>query len=322
MSSAINARSKAASPIDEAIFQKAGPETRRLKLLAWGDSGAGKTTLAAQFPNPALIDLEGGADHYGDTFSFDVFKAATAEEVNAAVDWLLTHDHLYRTLVVDPITVYWDALQRKWSDIFLRRNKGTKGHRLEYYDLQPRDWMTIKAEHREFLGKLIQLDMNVIVTARQKTLYGDQGFMRAVGETFDGEKSLPYLFDTILRLYRDDKGRFMAENLKDRTNKLPQGHFEISYEILQDRLGEDFLGRKAVPLQMAAPDQVESLRHHIAASGMEEGTVSQRLAAYGADTLEGLTQDNAQKIIEKFEAVGSKSAQIQTASKEAPNAED
>ena len=34
--------------------------------------------------------------------------------------------------------------------------------------------------------------MNVIITARQKTQYADSGFMRAIGETFDGEKSLPY----------------------------------------------------------------------------------------------------------------------------------
>lgn len=234
-------------------FRPAGETDRRLKMLCWGDNGTGKTTMGIQFPNPAVIDLEGGTEHYGGDFQFDVLKATEADDINAAVDGLLTQDHDYRTLVIDPITLYWDALQKKWSDIFLRRNKGSKGHRLEFYDLQPRDWMTIKGEHKELIRKLIQLDMNVIVTARQKTLYADQGFMRAVGETFDGEKSLPYLFDTILRLYRDDKGRFMAENLKDRTNKLPSGHFEISYQILEDHLGRESLGRKAVPFRLQPP---------------------------------------------------------------------
>ena len=93
--------------------------------------------------------------------------------------------------------------------------------------------MTIKAECKELIRKLIALDMNVIVTARQKALYADAGFMRAIGETFDGEKSLPYLFDSILRLYRDDNGRFMAENLKDRSDKLPRGQFEVSYDRLE-----------------------------------------------------------------------------------------
>lgn len=150
-----------------APFRKAESLDKRLKLFLWGDSGVGKTTLALQFPEPAVIDLEGGADLYGASFDFDVLRATTADEAMAAVEWLLTHAHSYRTLVVDPITVYWDALQRKWSDIFLRRNKGTKGHRYEFYDLQPRDWMAVKAEFKDFVRKLIALDMNVIVTARQ-----------------------------------------------------------------------------------------------------------------------------------------------------------
>ena len=72
----------------------------------------------------------------------------------------------------------------------VRRNKGSKGHRREFYDLQPRDWMTLKAEFKELVRKLIQLDMNVIVTARQTAQYADSGFMRVIGETFDGDRDL------------------------------------------------------------------------------------------------------------------------------------
>lgn len=282
-------------------FQPAKATNRRLKLFLWGDSGAGKTTLALRFPHPAVIDLEGGTEHYGDTFSFEVLKATTADEVMAAVDWLRTNEHPYRTLVIDPITLYWDALQRKWSDIFLRRNKSSKGHRQEFYDLQPRDWMTLKAEFKELIRKLIELDMNVVITARQKTQYADAGFMRAIGETFDGEKSLPYLFDSILRLYRDDKGRFMAENMKDRSGKLPHGHFEVRYEEIERRLGVDTLQRQAEPLHMATAEQLDRIRHFVSASGMKEETVSERLRDYQATCLEELTAENAAKIIEKFE---------------------
>ena len=97
--------------------------------------------------------------------------------------------------------------------------------------------MTIKAEFREFIRKLISLDMNVIVTARQKIQYADSGFMRAIGETFDGEKSLPYLFDTIVRLFRDDKGRFLGQCLKDRSNCLPSSEFEVSYAVFAKLFG-------------------------------------------------------------------------------------
>jgi hypothetical protein len=281
-------------------FQPAAETDRRLKLFLWGDSGVGKTTLALRFPGAVVIDMEGGTEHYGGVFNFDVLKATTADEVTAAVEWLRTKPHAYRTLVIDPVTLFWDALQSKWGRVFLQRNKGGKGHHGDFYELQPRDWVTLKAEFKELVRKLIALDMNVILTARQKAQYSDAGFMRVIGETFDGEKSLPYLFDTILHLTRDESGHFMAENLKDRTNKLPRGKFEVSYDLIEKCLGTDTLTREAAPLHLAAPEQVDRIRQFIASSGMKQEQVAQRLAAYGAACIEDLTEDNAQMILDKF----------------------
>lgn len=287
---------------DGSPFQKARSLEKRLKLFLWGDSGVGKTTLSLQFPKPVVIDLEGGADLYGESFDFDVLRASTADEVMEAVQWLLTHPHAYRTLVIDPITVYWDALQKKWSDIFLRRNKGSKGYKFEFYDLQPRDWMTVKAEFKELIRKLIALDMNVIVTARQKVQYADGAFMKAIGETFDGEKSLPYLFDTIVRLYRDEKGRFLGECLKDRSNKLPKEDFAAAYAVFESVFGKQALARKAKPLVLATEEQKQAIAAHIERFGMTPDQVARRLAAYGADSLDALTKENADLILKKFEA--------------------
>jgi hypothetical protein len=287
---------------DGSPFQKARSLEKRLKLFLWGDSGVGKTTLSLQFPKPVVIDLEGGADLYGEAFDFDVLRASTADEVMEAVQWLLTRPHAYRTLVIDPITVYWDALQKKWSDVFLRRNKGSKGYKFEFYDLQPRDWMTVKAEFKDLIRKLIALDMNVIVTARQKVQYADGAFMKAIGETFDGEKSLPYLFDTIVRLYRDEKGRFLGECLKDRSNKLPAGAFEVSYARFEELFGKKALARKARPTAFATDEQKRQIRDSIARFGLSPEQVTKRLAAYGAESLDDLTEENARVIISKFES--------------------
>jgi len=289
----------------ESPFQTAQTQEKRVKLLLWGDSGAGKTTLALQFPKPVVIDLERGTDLYGDEFKFKVVKTSDADDVMGAVEWLLTHPHNDLTLVIDPITIYWDALQRKWSEIFLRRNKGSKGYRFEFYDLQVRDWMTIKAEFKEFVRKLIALDMNVVVTARQKVLYSDTGFMKAVGETFDGEKSLPYLFDTIVRLYRDGQGRFMGECLKDRSNKLPSGEFEVSYDLFERLFGRENLVREARPISFATDEQKAQIRDFIEQFDITPEQVAQRLAAYGAADLDDLTEENAHLIIEKFKSAQS-----------------
>ena len=282
-------------------FHQATSLSKRLKLFLWGDSGVGKTTLSLQFPAPVLIDLEGGADPYGGTFDFHVLRASTADEVAGAVRWLLANEHPYRTLIIDPITVYWDALQKKWSDIFLRRNKGSKGHRFEFYDLQPRDWMTIKSEFKELIRLLIALDMNVIVTARQKVQYADGGFMKVIGETFDGEKSLPYLFDTIVRLSRDAQGRFLGECLKDRTNRLPAEPFESSYAVFEQAFSAETLSREAHPITSVTVEQLEQLRTCIDALGLAPAHVTKRLATYGATRLDDLTADTARTILTKLE---------------------
>ncbi len=286
---------------DESPFQKAKTLPKKLKLFLYGPSGSGKTTLSLQFPKPVVLDLEGGTDLYGESFDFDVLRATNADEIMQAVQWLLTHEHQYKTLVIDPITIYWDSLQKKWSDIFLRRNRGTKGHRHEFYDLQPRDWMTLKSELKDLIRKLISLDMTVIVTARQKTQYADGSFMKAIGETFDGEKSLPYLFDTIVKLYRDDKGRFLGECIKDRSNKLPPGEFECSYTLFEKLFGKEVLTRNAKPITFATDEQKNRLKILFLDMHFPMDAINKRLTAYDAETIDDLTFENAEIIINKLE---------------------
>jgi len=287
-------------------FQKAEEAEKRIKMLLWADSGAGKTTAALNFPGSAIIDMEGGSGLYVDKFCFHILNATTADEVMKAVRWLLENKHQFRTLIIDPITVHWEALQKKWSDIFKKRNKGSKGFKHEFYDLQPKDWLTIKAELKELIRMLTALDMNVIVTARQKVQYADGAFMRAIGETFDGEKSLPYMFDTVLRLFKDEKGRFMAENLKDRTGKLPKGVFENSHHVFEESFGLEILTREAKPIKYAGEAQKTKINEYIILFQMTPDQVQQRLAAYGAESLDELTEDNARIIIEKLGAARNK----------------
>jgi len=125
--------------------------------------------------------------------------------------------------------------------------------------------------------------------------------MQAIGETFDGEKSLPYLFDTIVRLYRDEKGRFMGQCLKDRANKLPSDAFECSYALFEERFGKETLERQAQPVALATEEQKQQIREYIVRFDMPPEKVSQRLASYGADDLDELTEDNARAILHKLQ---------------------
>ena len=282
-------------------FKKAKNLKRRIKVFFWGDSGVGKSTLALHFPRPVVIDMESGTDLYGEDFNFDVLHATNADEVMESVEWLLHNQHEYCTLIIDPITVYWEALQKKWSDIFLLRNKGSKGYKHDYYDIQPKDWLTIKGELKDLVRKMLTLDMNVIVTAREKTKYKDGSFMVPIGETFDGEKSLPYMFDTVVRLYMDEQGQYMGRCLKDRSKKLPKEDFECSYQLFEQCFGKETLSRQARPVEYATEEQKVKITDYIQLVGMTPEQVAIRLAAYDADSLDNLTLENAEVIISKLE---------------------
>jgi len=289
-------------------FQKAETLKKRLKLFIYGNTGVGKTVLSLQFPKPVMIDLEGGSDLYGKDFKFDVLRPEdenrripTPDEVMKSIDWLTTSKHPYLSLILDPVTVYWDALQKKWSDIFLSRNKGSKGFKHEFYDLQVKDWQTIKSEHKEFVRKLIALDMNVVVTAREKTKYKDGGFMVAQGETFDGEKSLPYEFDIVLQMYINAEGKRMAHVKKDRSNRLPLNDFEISYAVIEKCFGEKELTREVEPQKMIAEEQVKIISEYLTSFNLSDEQVKQKLLAYDAEVITDLTFENAKKIIKKIQ---------------------
>lgn len=326
---------KPAPPKPTTPFKMAGKTDRRLKLFLWGNTGTHKTILSLSFPSPVAIDLEKGTELYGQAFKFDVIDPppTTSDEIIAAVEWLATNKHNYRTLVIDPITIFWEMLQRKWSDIFLKRNRSGKGFKHEFYDFQVRDWQTIKSEWKQFLQALVRLDMNVIVTAREKAQYADGEMMKKVGETFDGEKTLPYMFDTNLHLSKRD-GKFFATCIKDRSNHFPEGK-EIenpTYSMFEEMFGKKHLERKSKPEEKTKknseekPETIspttttpkpepatsavqahrEAINKHIyeliKKLKLPTKTVLKALAVYGATKIAGLKDSDASMIESKLEA--------------------
>lgn len=272
----------------------------------WGDTGAGKTTLALSFPGVALIDAEGGAEQYSDRHQFSVLDAADPDEVMDAVTFLQTAAHPYKTFVLDPFTVYWEALQKKYSDIFLQRNTGSRGHRYDYYDIQFRDWNVIKSELRHFYRRVLALDMNIIFTAREKPQYADGDFLRRTGETFDGEKSLPYLFDVVLRLGREN-GAFRCEIIKDRGQRLGErARFSAQtpeglYRVIEKAYGREHLTRQAEPTRTITPAQKDRIQELIRRLNIPESKVQAALQAHGALRFDDLAHEEANTVIQRLE---------------------
>jgi hypothetical protein len=93
----------------------AKPEDRAVMVTICGDSGMGKTSLAASFPKPIFIRAEDGLQSIPVKDRPDAFPVLTGAKAGDAVEqlWaqmiaLLQSDHDYQTVVIDSVT----ALER------------------------------------------------------------------------------------------------------------------------------------------------------------------------------------------------------------------
>lgn len=294
-------------------FGKADVEKRRLKVFLFGDTGSGKTSLALNFPAPAVIDTEGGTHAYGDVYDFHRIDTTDPVEIPRVVEWLRKNHHDFRTLVIDPVTVYWEALVRAWNErLHRRRAEGKSGHYGEFYELQPRDWSLIKSDLKALMRTLISLDLNVVVTAREKAQYSDGGeLMKKIGETFDAERSLPYLFDVVLRLKRDPtSGKFVAFIVKDRggrVSKHAEGGQIIAdspgeiYEAIADAFGSETIEAEAEPVPLATTEQLMEMTLLADEIGMTKDQVRARCKdRYGVNEPDDLTEEDATEILVKL----------------------
>ena len=216
---------------------------KRLKLLLYGPAGVGKTVAAIQMPQPYVIDCERGTDHYGEQIDESggvVFQTTLMAELISEVRSLVSEEHDYRTLLIDPITtVYQDLLDACEKEV------GTKWGR---------HYGAANQQMKRLANLIMALDMNVIVTAHAKAVYGDN--MTQLGQTFDGWKRLDYLFDLVLELERRGQKR-IAKVIKTRIANFPDGdEFEWSYEAIADRYGRDILEKQAGIVPLATEDHV------------------------------------------------------------------
>jgi hypothetical protein len=248
-------------------FRKMSKQNPKLKVFIWGESGCGKTPFSLFFPDPAIIDMERGTIPYADLYpDTEVFNSTNCDEVINTVKLLAKAEHDYKTLVIDSISIFWASLQKKWSDIFLKRNEKGKGYKYEYYDMQVNNWNTVKAQWNEFVRLLLALDMNVIIIARAKTLYSEDGKMTKLGIVYDAEKNLHYAFDTVVKMRLNTKIETIGVCTRDRWRRIPTGkpfvcaeNFDFSkgYEFFKQRIGEDTLKRKPEAIELPKEEDFE-----------------------------------------------------------------
>ncbi len=196
------------------IAKKATKADSYLKVMAWGESGTGKTRLALSFPAPLMIDLERGSRLYANQFDFLVAEPTPELPgfglVKAVVDEVVKGEYPdRRTLIIDPITDYLDQLE--WMLIEQKRKagvniEGLKGPQAAKIRAEIKDGI------RERLDMLLRLPMHIVFCARAKNEWKGT---EVVGRTADAADIVEYLCDVVFQIERGGKASVRKSRLKE-----------------------------------------------------------------------------------------------------------
>lgn len=263
---------------------------KRLKALFYGSAGVGKTIAAIQFPKPYLIDTEKGAenDQYTKLIKKSggvVFQTADFNELMTEVKALLTENHEYKTLIIDPLTTVYDDLLDKSA----KRNGTEFG----------RHYAEANKQMKHLVNLLLRLDMNVIITSHSKTEYSISGKeMTAIGQTFDCYKKLDYLFDLVFQIQKRGKDRVGIVKKSRIESFQDMDAFDFSYDEIAKRYGKEILERDAVAQDLADVAQVKEIVRLIELIKVPEEIYQKWLDKASSDRWEEMPRDAIQKCID------------------------
>lgn len=276
------------------------PRNKRVKMMVFGAPGLGKTTAAINWPKSVIIDMEHGTDNYADTIIRQgsiVLHTTNPDEVRDEIKTLLTEKHDYRTIVIDPVTILYQAIQEKWTRIFSKYADTEKATELQ--DFGFRYWAKVKSDYKAIMRMLLACDMNVILTAHQKDVYGEG--MKKVGFGSDSMKGDEHIFDYVFQLVMDSKGKRTAITKKERSemgkNKFPS-EFEWSYPNFQIYYGKDELEREATPTPLATAEQVAQVKDLLSRVKVEDNWESECLTKADVDEWSEMTAEKIVKVLD------------------------
>src|SRR3990167_2540019 len=265
------------------------PDTveKRLKALFYGQAGVGKTMAAIQFPAPYLIDTEKGAenDQYIELLNNHqgaIFQTTDFDELLTEIKSLLSEEHSYKTVIIDPLTTLYNDLLDKCA-----KQVGTEFGR--HYG-EANKYM------KHLLNLLLRLDMNVIITSHAKNEYGPN--LSVLGQTFDCYKKLDYLFDLVFEIQKRGKERIGLVK-KSRVKTFEDGELvPFSYQEIAKRYGATILEKISDKQELATQEQVTDLEDLIELLKIPQETVDKWLEKAQASEYKEISKSDMQKILD------------------------
>jgi DNA polymerase III delta prime subunit len=277
---------------------------KRLKALFYGQAGVGKTTAAIQFPKPYLIDTERGAENeqYVELLEKNggvIFQTTDFDELLEEVKALLTTEHDYKTIIIDPLTTMYSDLCEKWANKLAKQSKDPNSDGTEFQ--RHRDKADMQIKHLYKL--LLRLDMNVIITSHLKVKWEKVGGeLKEVGNTFDCYKKMDYLFDLVFEIQKRGKERVGIVK-KTRIKGFIEGEqFTFNYDTMAEKYGRAILERDAKTEVLATTEQVSELNRLIALLKVSDEDTQKWLDKANAETFDEMQTEQIDKCIKFLES--------------------
>jgi hypothetical protein len=208
----------------------------------------------------------------------------------------MTEKHPYTSIIVDPVTILYAAINEKWNRTFTKYADTEK--QTELGDFGFRFWAKVKQDYKSIMRMLLACDTNLILISHQKDIYGDG--MKKVGLGSDSMKGDEYLFDYIFQLTQNAKGQRIAIAKKERAeigkNKFP-AEFEWSYSNFLIYYGKEIMERESTPIPLATAEQVAEVKRLLSIVKVEDSWETDCLTKADVDSWEELTAEKIGKAI-------------------------
>lgn len=193
-----------------------------VKLLVYGQAGAGKTSLIKTLPNPVVLSAEGGLLSIADA-DVPYIEIGSEDDLRDSYRWLVEslEAQKYRSVAIDSVSEVAEV-------VLTAEKKSTKDGRAAYGEMN-----TVMADiircFRDLTGRHVYMSAKLekLQDEMGKVLYGPS----MPGKTLS--QGLPYFFDEVLalRVEKDSEGNsqraLMCDSdgawlAKDRSGKLAQ----------------------------------------------------------------------------------------------------
>lgn len=202
------------------LMSTADAKSRKVNLLGYGESGAGKTTAIATLPNPVVLSAEGGLLSISD-HEIPYIEIRSMADLVESYEWLTNSEesNQFYSVAIDSISEIGEV-------VLSAEKKNSKDPRQAYGEMQDQVNSIIR-NFRDIPGK------HVYMSAKLEKAKDEQGRLLYY-PSMPGNKSsqgLPYFFDEVLafRVEKDNEGNshrmLLTEGdglwiAKDRSGKL------------------------------------------------------------------------------------------------------